>query len=590
MFSVAPVGDFEGSQTVWPASLSKYDLSFSVGGTSEDGVRHWSTSALSASSDPEGGTLDIVAPAENVFSTLGVVNGTSTYGSRNSTVGSAAMAAGVVGLLKETDPSLQPDDLRQIIRRTADDIPPQGYDRQTGHGLLNARAAVDYVRNRSFTRGTATNGTVTVLDDDNVSFTMLGGPWTSLGGGKYFVNERYKVQWTIDLPPGADHDVWVRLPGTKGWSSTNPTTGTPHATISVRSWESKATITTYGYQGYQYDTIGRRIGVYGYPVRAADARVAYTIATKPGSPPPPPLSVSISGPVSLQSDQTGTWSVNVSGGSGTTRYQWYVKSFHSSSFTKRSGATAASFSTSFRNSTQTAQSATVKVVVERGNAQVSATKDVVVLWSPSCGIDCPVPFAKQGLPITDFNVALEHDVATLTWRHAGFPSPSFIVEHRTDSLAAWSALGTAHGTRDRPDPTSSSDPRFQHYRFQVEDLPFGSHQFRLTVGDRKSDPWHSETLSTTRLLSASHTLRLYPNPTLQRATLELVVHAPQRVSVHIYDLLGRLVTVAHDDRLSAQNTVRVPIDTRTASLSPGTYFVRVTGERFKATERLVVIR
>lgn len=125
------------------------------------------------------------------------------------------MAAGVASLLKGIAPNMVGDDLRQVLQRTADDIPPAGYDKQTGHGRLDAKNAVKYVQERSFTRATVTDGSVTVVDDDFSTFTMLGGPWTSLASGKYDIEEQYKVEWTIDLPEGSDHDIWFGIRGQK---------------------------------------------------------------------------------------------------------------------------------------------------------------------------------------------------------------------------------------------------------------------------------------------------------------------------------------------------------------------------------------
>lgn len=286
-FSVAPIGDFDDTKTVWPAYLSDFDIVFSVGGTTKDGKSRWPKSALSQSGDPGTGTLDIVAPAENVFSTLNSEQrgGGPKYGRRNSTAGSAAMVAGVAHRLKDINSNLEGDDLRQILRRTADDIPPEGYDEKTGYGRLNAKAAVEYLGERSITHGTVTDGDVTILEKD-ISFTMVASPWANLASSRYFADEWYKVEWTIDLPEGSDHDIWVRRPGTDGWSGANPTTGMPAAHIEVRSWASEATITTWGYQGEICDLNGRCFDG-GNPARAENAKVAYTVATKPGTPPLP---------------------------------------------------------------------------------------------------------------------------------------------------------------------------------------------------------------------------------------------------------------------------------------------------------------
>jgi hypothetical protein len=56
----------------------------------------------------------------------------------------------------------------------------------------------------------------------------------------------------------------------------------------------------------------------------------YAVLGRPG---PPPLSVTITGPSSISPGVEGTWSANVSGGSGTITYQWSVRYDGSSTFT-----------------------------------------------------------------------------------------------------------------------------------------------------------------------------------------------------------------------------------------------------------------
>jgi len=587
---------FDRPATVWPAHLSDYDIVFSVGGTTKEGTSRWSNSALSESGDPEGGTLDIVAPAENVFSTLNSEKpGAPKYGRKSSTAGSAAMAAGVASLLKDINPDLKGDDLRQILRRTADDLPPEGYDKETGYGRLDANAAVDYVENRSISHGTVRSGNVTVVEK-NPTFTMIASPWTDLASEKYFPDEKYKVEWTIDLPKGADHDVWVRRGGTDGWSAANPTSGMPDANIEVRSWESEATITTYGYQGEVYDALGRLISSNGYPVRGDDAKVTYTISTKPGTPPPPPLEVSLSGPSVLKSGETGTWTASVSGGSGSTSYDWEYQTPGSNTWSDASGG-GTSYSRPFYNNGSRVKGGGVRVSVTKGSETASASSPVSVSpSSPSCGdnvLICSAGLAKSGATA----VALQHlqarsdgpETAGLQWTvNQTGPLTSFVVEHRKDSTGTWSPVGSVP-IADSVGTDSTGSPA---YRFSVEDLPVGSHQFRLTVDTdgtaqaaRPSMPVQARPE-----LEGGYRLQSRPNPVREWATVELAVKEAQDVTVAVYDVLGRRVTTLHRGPLPAQETKRLSLDASRAGLSSGTYFVRAEGEDFVTTERLTVVQ
>lgn len=80
----------------------------------------------------------------------------------------------------------------------------------------------------------------------------------------------------------------------------------------------------------------------------------------------------------------------------------------------------------------------------------------------------------------------------------------------------------------------------------------------------------------------------YPNPFSTRTRFELVVSRSQRVTVEVYNALGQRVATLHEGRLEA-NKPRA-FTWRASSLPSGLYLVRVAGEGFSATRRLVLIR
>ena len=99
---------------------------------------------LRASFSNYGDRLDLVAPGTGIVSTL--MAGTHSYGLYNNTGNGTSFAsphvAGVAALVRGLRPDLGQADVRELIRRTADDIDAAGWDRYTGWGRLNARAAL----------------------------------------------------------------------------------------------------------------------------------------------------------------------------------------------------------------------------------------------------------------------------------------------------------------------------------------------------------------------------------------------------------------------------------------------------------------
>jgi subtilisin family serine protease len=55
----------------------------------------------------------------------------------------APHVSGVAALVWSARPSLMPNDVRDLLQRTAKDLGPGGYDKEYGYGLVQARAALD---------------------------------------------------------------------------------------------------------------------------------------------------------------------------------------------------------------------------------------------------------------------------------------------------------------------------------------------------------------------------------------------------------------------------------------------------------------
>ncbi len=127
---IAPVGDLglAGNPTIYPAALPAV-----VGVTATDR----SMERLAAAG--HGSFVDIAAPGVNLRSLLPE----GQYGPPGSgTEFAAAHAAGVAALIWAVNPSLTPDQVREFMRDSADDLGAPGYDEFYGFGLLNAAVAL----------------------------------------------------------------------------------------------------------------------------------------------------------------------------------------------------------------------------------------------------------------------------------------------------------------------------------------------------------------------------------------------------------------------------------------------------------------
>ncbi len=81
---------------------------------------------------------DIAGPGVAVRSALGG----GQYGFKSGTSMAAPHLAGVIALMRQANPDLSPQDIKQILFETAVDLAESGEDNDTGHGMVDAAAAV----------------------------------------------------------------------------------------------------------------------------------------------------------------------------------------------------------------------------------------------------------------------------------------------------------------------------------------------------------------------------------------------------------------------------------------------------------------
>jgi len=126
---VAAMGN-EGDSTVnYPAA---YIETIAVGSTDNNDAR--------SSFSCYGSHIDLAAPGTEIFSTIYDI--TYNYGWASGTSMAAPHVSGVLGLIESLKPDYTVEQLRTILRSTADDKGTPGWDQYYGAGRLNAYQAV----------------------------------------------------------------------------------------------------------------------------------------------------------------------------------------------------------------------------------------------------------------------------------------------------------------------------------------------------------------------------------------------------------------------------------------------------------------
>ena len=196
----------------------------------------------------------------------------------------------------------------------------------------------------------------------------------------------------------------------------------------------------------------------------------------------------------------------------------------------------------------------------------------------------------QVLPVelAGFAVTARRDGAQLEWQTASETgNAGFAVQHQPlapgdTALSAdrWTRLGFVDG--------AGTTTKAQQYQYRTEELDVGRHAFRLVQVDEDGTPHATDARRVEVALEEPFAVSPpRPNPSERAATLEITVQTAQEVTVAVYDVLGRRVAVALQERLPGQETKQIQLPAhRWAS---GTYFVRIRGEDFATTRRMTVV-
>lgn len=575
--STASMGNSGDNRKYYPSGFDQEGI-IAVGATNRNDTR--------ASFSTTGSHIDVAAPGKDVMSTFPPGahlnsdckdSNNDGYGLCSGTSMAAPHVSGIAGLLLAENSNLYNDDIEHIIRLSAEDKGAAGFDPQYGKGRVNARKALEYLQSPYAVRHWAAQGGTSV-ESWNFTGTFYDLPGAPNGN---YVGTTHRVRTTVSFPESFSsvEDVWGRGVASTGYSAATTNFSVPYCRV-VSHTATSVTLETFVHD------VSRTDGSYAgwYPVKPSNIECAYTVLGKPGA---PPLDVTLSGPTWRDNGEQGTWTASVSGGSGSASYDWEYQSVPSSTNWYSANCSGASCSHTFYNySSNQVEQGKIRVTVTKGSEQDQASRTVNV--NPAGGYSSSLAKGRAGAFRALDARAEKSGIAEVRWStRASRPASEFVVEHRRDSTAAWSELGSVAAG----DSVSADTSRGAAYRFRAEDLSVGTHQFRLRVqAEGAKSLFTSRAVTAEIRLAEAFEVETYPNPVRNQSTIELAVREKQDVTVAVYDVLGRRVTTVHDGTLPAQEARRFGVNASEAGLSSGTYFVRVRGEAFAETRRLTVVR
>ncbi len=143
---VAASGNDNQPYVAYPAA---YDNVIAVGATNQSDKRcDASDWGYDLWGNPMGSNygkeLDVVAPGNDILSTvrMGMGSVDSNYDNMDGTSMATPFVSGLAALILSQLGGLAPSDVRRIIEKTAEDMPPSGWDQETGWGRINAYNAL----------------------------------------------------------------------------------------------------------------------------------------------------------------------------------------------------------------------------------------------------------------------------------------------------------------------------------------------------------------------------------------------------------------------------------------------------------------
>lgn len=211
-----------GNEQIFQPNIVNFPAAFGQGIVAVGASDRW---GLIAGFSNHGPHIDLAAPGVAIMSCVrDDPPGTPAYAFFSGTSMAAPHVAGVAGLLLALRPDLANDDVEQIVRLSARDVPPAGFDPASGCGLLDAGAAVDRLRAPwSLAHERGLGGT-----EHAVSGWYMQGYLAGAGpADATFLSRRHEVRRAVTFAQAfsAPPNVWGRGAETVGFSADNPCWG-----------------------------------------------------------------------------------------------------------------------------------------------------------------------------------------------------------------------------------------------------------------------------------------------------------------------------------------------------------------------------
>jgi subtilisin family serine protease len=191
--AVVAMGNTGNDVPHYPAAFGQGIIAVGATRLDDEGVNEYRASYSSY-----GNHIDVVAPGSFIISTMPYTNYYGYYDYMSGTSMAAPHVTGLASLLKGYNPNLSNDDIEQIIRLSADDKGPAGWDQEYGTGRINARRALEMLGPNYCVNQWSASGGSNVGSSSLISMAFYSVP--GLTDGAYLAyRHEYKEKHNIPL-------------------------------------------------------------------------------------------------------------------------------------------------------------------------------------------------------------------------------------------------------------------------------------------------------------------------------------------------------------------------------------------------------
>jgi hypothetical protein len=192
----------------------------------------------------------------------------------------------------------------------------------------------------------------------------------------------------------------------------------------------------------------------------------------------------------------------------------------------------------------------------------------------------PLPVEMAGFKA----MTAKDDQVRLSWKTASEENNAgFEVQRKAGAKGSWAKVGFVESKAD-----GGTTSEAHSYQFEDASPPYAADEleYRLRQVDLDGSTSLSESVAVQRTVDQVELLGTFPNPTRTRATVRFAVPERQKVTLELYDVLGRRVRTLVNGEREGRQSMQVDVST----LPSGVYFLRLKAEGQMKTQRMTVVK